>query len=254
MVTAEPGWRPVSRSRTHEQVLEQIEAQIVRGALRTGDRLPSERTLMELLEVSRSSIREALRILESIGIIVATGSRGMDAGWVISDHPSPALGRLLQLHMMLARFELTDLVEVRILLERWACRRAAARGDGHHFDAAQRALDAMNDEALSPRDFNRLDTEFHIRIAEASGNVLLRDLMQALRDAVEREMVAIFERHQDWRATASHLRKEHAAILEALRSGDGEQAAALAERHIATFYRDQMKSSSRSSRSPSGSK
>jgi GntR family transcriptional regulator, transcriptional repressor for pyruvate dehydrogenase complex len=240
-MAADSGWSPVSRARTHEQVLEQIEAQIVRGTLRTGDRLPSERALMELLDVSRSSIREALRILESIGIIASTGTRGTEAGWVISDHPSPALGRLLRLHLALARFELSDLVQTRVLLERWACQHAAERGDnGNHLDAVQRTLEAMNDEALSPRDFNRLDTQLHIRIAEASGNVLLRDLMQALRDAVEREMVAAFERLTDWRAAAAQLRQEHAGILDALRAGEGDKAAALVEQHIVHFYRDQL--------------
>jgi DNA-binding FadR family transcriptional regulator len=222
-------------------VLEQIEAQIVHGTLRTGDRLPSERTLMELLKVSRSSVREALRILESIGIVTSRGTRGAEAGWVVSDHPSAALGRLLRLHLALARFELSDLVETRILLERWTCQRAAARHDGDRLKAATWTLEAMNDEALSPHDFNRLDTEFHIRIAEASGNVLLCDLMQALRDAVEREMVATFERLEDWRETAKHLRTEHAAILEAIKNGEGDRAASLVEQHISSFYQDQVR-------------
>src|SRR5664280_1856442 len=62
-------WAPVSRVRTYELVLERIEAQIVSGSLRAGERLPPERELAELLGVSRPAVREALRVLESQGAV-----------------------------------------------------------------------------------------------------------------------------------------------------------------------------------------
>ncbi|MEI2778344.1 MAG: FCD domain-containing protein [Tetrasphaera sp.] len=224
----------------HEQVQEQIEQQIINGTLRSGDRLPSERTLTELLEVSRQSVREALRILESIGVIEATGTRGADAGWVVSDDTSPALGRLLQLQMALSRFDLTDLMETRIRLERWAAQLAAANADEDRIGAAERLVDAMEDEALAPRDFNRLDTEFHQVIAKASGNRLLTSLMQALRDAVEREMVSTVESIDDWEDVVYRLRHEHRALIDAISAGDGDEAADLVETHIREFYKQEM--------------
>lgn len=230
----------MTRARTHEHVLEQIERQIVQGTLHSGDRLPSERALTELLDVGRSSVREALRILESIGIIRSTGTRGSDAGWVVAEDPSPALGRLLRLQLALSRFELVELVETRIRLEKWACEQAAVRGGSGALDAAGRVLEAMDDDALSPADFNYLDTEFHIHIAVASGNTLLADLMRALRDAVEREMVAVFEGLEDWHDTVCNLRAEHHGIFDAIGDGDGERAARLVEEHIWEFYKHEV--------------
>lgn len=217
-------------------MLDQVEQQIIQGTLKAGDRLPSERTLTELLEVSRPSVREALRILESMGVIRSTGVRGSDAGWVVNEDASPALGRLLRLQFALSRFEFGDLIDLRIHLERWSCELAAKQGNEGALSKAHQLLDAMEDEALSPRDFNRLDTEFHMSVAEASGNTLLGDLMRALRDAVEREMVATFEQLDDAAAVTDRLRHEHRSILDAIGGGDGEGAADVAEQHIRVFY------------------
>lgn len=231
------GWRPVSRTRTYEHVLEQVEQQIIQGTLRAGDKLPSERTLTELLEVSRPSVREALRILEAMGVIRSTGVRGSDAGWVVNEDASPALGKLLRLQFALSRFEFEALIDTRIQLECWACQLAAESNDDLALNKAHQLLDAMDDEALSPRDFNRLDTEFHLSIADASGNPLLRDLMRALRDAVEREMVATFEKlGGSAPKVMDRLRQEHRAILDAIGAGDGDGAAEATEQHIRVFY------------------
>jgi len=69
-----------------------------------------------------------------------------------------------------------------------------------------------------------------------SGNALLGTLMRALRDAVRREMLAVFESLSDWRATANALADQHQAIVDAIEAGDSSGATALVERHIATFY------------------
>ena len=74
-------------------------------------------------------------------------------------------------------------------------------------------------------------------MSQASGNPLLIALMQALRDAVQREMVATSERRLlDWPLVARRLHDEHDAISQAMRAGDGDQAARLMEAHIRRFY------------------
>ena len=111
-------WRPVRQSRTHELVLERIEERVLAGELKAGDRLPPERELAPVLGVSRSALREALRVLETIGVLVAQAGRGPDAGARIVRNPDDALGRLLRLHFALGSYSLHDVLEARVVLER----------------------------------------------------------------------------------------------------------------------------------------
>src|SRR5665647_1450203 len=101
-------WTPVSRVRTYELVLQNIEAQIVSGALRAGERLPPERELAELLGVSRPAVREALRVLEAQGVVRSQVGQGPGSGTTIDRVPSDALARLLRLHVALGSFPLAD--------------------------------------------------------------------------------------------------------------------------------------------------
>lgn len=110
-------WVRVHPVRTYEQVLTQIQDKILDGELRIGSRLPSERDLVEILGVSRSSVREALRSLETLGLIDSNGYSGRASGSVVSSRSSQALGKLLRLHVALADITVADLVDVRFQLE-----------------------------------------------------------------------------------------------------------------------------------------
>jgi GntR family transcriptional regulator, transcriptional repressor for pyruvate dehydrogenase complex len=233
-------WAPVRRVRTHEQVVAQIQEKILDGELRVGAKLPSERELVEALGVSRSSVREALRALEAMGIIDANGGSGRDSGSVISGRSTEALGTLLRLHVALAGIALGDLIDVRVQLERHAARGAA---EGHRPGDVVRLRElvaAMDPAKVSSAEFNELDTEFHVSIARSSGNTLAATLMQALRDAVKSEMVRAFTEIADWRVVGDRLVAEHTAIVDAIEAGRGEEAADLVEAHIRVFYRDQL--------------
>ncbi|AXK37196.1 FadR family transcriptional regulator [Streptomyces armeniacus] len=217
-------------------MLTQIQEKILDGRLRVGDRLPSERDLVEALGVSRNSVREALRVLESMGIVDAHVGSGRDAGSTVAGRSTDALGNLLRLHMALSQFRLGDLVDVRIELERLAVTRAAAEAGTDDLAQLHALTRAMAEPGMDHERFHELDAEFHIRLARASRNALAADLMQALRDAVKSEMIAAFGRVRDWDATVATLTSEHRAILAAVEAGQGEKAAALVTRHIRGFY------------------
>ena len=231
-------WEPVRRVRTHERVLSQIAERILDGRLGVGDRLPSERELVAALGVSRTSVREALRILESMGVIEANVGSGRDAGSTICDRPSEALSNLLRIHMALARFQLADLVEVRIQLERGAAARAAGSAQPSDVARLRELIDAMRDPNLEHSEFHELDTEFHVAIAGISGNVLVADLMQAMRGAVRAQMESAFQSVKDWDETANRLCCEHTSILAAIEANHPAEAADLVAEHIAGFYAD----------------
>lgn len=234
-------WKPVRKVRAHELVIRQIEERIVAGELQPGDRLPGERQLSELLNVGRSSVREALRVLEALGIVVARTGQGEASGSVIASSEGEALASLLRMQLALDRYSVDDVVEMRVMTETWAVRQAAKRtATGRGADAFLKDLHdqvaAMGEEGIDITRFLALDTEFHVGVAAAAQNRLVSHWMHALRECIRREMTVAFEAVEDWQATTATLRAEHAEVLEAIEAGEGERAATLVEAHIRVFY------------------
>jgi len=89
---------------------------------------------------------------------------------------------------------------------------------------------------LPPAQFHHLDTGFHLALAEAAGNVVVQVVMASLREAIEGYVLDAVPRLPDWRTTSAGLRRQHAAILTALRRGDGDTAADVVDRHIHRFF------------------
>lgn len=230
-----PTWTSVSRSRTHELVLQRIEEQIVAGNLRVGDRLPAEREFAAQLGVSRSSIREAVRILEAQGVLTSGVGAGPDSGTVVSALPAEALTRVLRLHLALSSFDLAELVEARVTLERSSARLAAVGASDQDLAALDALLVQMDDLALSREAFDDLDTAFHVHLARASHNRLVSDVTVALRNSLRSDIHSAFGRLDDWPAVRAGLVADHAAIADALRARDPQAAAERVERHIRGF-------------------
>lgn len=231
-------WQPLNRSRTYELVLDQIEEQILSGQLKLGDRLPPERDLAAMLGVSRAAIREALRVLEAQGVLrrpqVGTGP---ESGSVIASMPSAGLTKLLRVHVALANFPLTDVVEARAILERASARLAAAHATPEHLTQMRDLLARMSDPGISREEFNDCDTEFHVVVAEAAGNRLVADITIALRNAMRHTLLKALAELDDFPATAARLCAEHRGVYEAIEAGDAQAAADRVEQHIRDFYR-----------------
>lgn len=215
--------------RTFESVLAQIERRIADGGLTVGDRLPGERQLAEELQVGRSSVREALRVLETLGVVSSQVGRGPDAGAVLTSRPDTALTDLLRLHLGLASLELREVIDARLMIERWAAARAASTGADT--SALAEALAGM-DAAGSAEEFVEHDTAFHCAIAEASGNRLIAAIMRSLRDSVRRYAVEAVEGLSD----RSVLEADHRRILAAISVGDSLEAAAAVTDHLSHAY------------------
>src|SRR6266702_8324352 len=101
-------FQAVEQRRTFEQVLVQVEEAIISGGLQPGDRLPAERELAQTFGVSRASVREALRVLEMFGVMVARRGTGADAGSVVADSAQSGLQSALRLHAGLLRIPTRD--------------------------------------------------------------------------------------------------------------------------------------------------
>ena len=223
--------------RTHERVLAQIEENLRTGAWALGERLPGERALAEQMGVSRPSVREAVRVLEAMGIVRTAVGSGPDAGATVVDRPAAGLGAAVRLHIASGTLPVHDVVATRAVLETWAVGQAAQR-DAAEDDLAdaQRLLEEMDDASLSPEDFVTLDPEFHHSLVQLAGTQLVEAILTGLRAAVAAYVTAGVERIQSWETLSSRLCAEHKALLAAVAAGDADQAQKLAGEHIWGFY------------------
>ncbi|MGO2931255.1 FadR/GntR family transcriptional regulator [Microbacterium sp.] len=216
-------------------VLEHIERDLLDGRLGPGDRLPSERELSADLGVGRSSVREALRVLEVMGLIrTATGS-GPASGAIVIATPSGGLAALLRLQVAAQGFPLTDVVQTRLVLED-AVAVSLAASESRDLVDAHRILDAMDAPGLRTAEFLALDAQLHLALAESSGNTVIAAMMSGLRTAIESYVLTGAEAIADWDAMASRLRAEHRSIVAAIDAGDATTARALVNAHIAGYY------------------
>ncbi|MFC0623879.1 FadR/GntR family transcriptional regulator [Kribbella deserti] len=224
--------------KNYELVLSHVEADLAAGRLRLGGRLPGERALAEQLGISRPSVREAIRVLEALGVVRTAVGSGPDAGAVIVAEPSSPMTSLLRLHLATNHLPIRDIVQTRVLLESWAAREAATRTDVEpELQAAEALLDTMDDPSIPPEDFHLLDAEFHVALSGLAGNVLIAAVMSSLRSAIHGYVLAAVPNLPDWDATAIGLRAEHRAIIAAIRAGDPTRAATEVTSHIEGFYR-----------------
>lgn len=223
------------RPQAYEVVIAEIESLIRSGEIGVGDRLEGERTLAERLGVSRTSVREAIRILGVLGIIRSAPGSGPNAGAQIVARPEAPLTTTLRLHIAAESFGVVDVVESRVMLESWAYRRVTAPLNDK-LDGARSCIDQM-DIATDAVDFLRLDAEFHLELVRLAGNPLLTSFMASLRASIADYTVEALPRIDDWPTTARRLQDDHRAIVEALATGDGSKAADLAEEHIWSYAR-----------------
>lgn len=216
-------------------VLDRIESDLMSGELGPGDRLPPERELASTLGVGRSSVREALRVLEVMGLIRTGTGSGPTAGAIIIGTPTGGMSALLRLQMAAQSFAIEDVVHTRIALES-AVVADLASADAVDLAEVHRVLTAMDDESLTSAEFVALDAQLHLALAEAAGNGVTVAMMGGLRDAIEGYVASGIRRIADWDAAAARLRHEHHRIVDLIDDGDADAARAAVTDHIRGYY------------------
>ncbi|NND17253.1 MAG: FCD domain-containing protein, partial [Silicimonas sp.] len=211
-------------------VVRQIELLILRGILRPGERLPSERELSERFGVSRPSLREAVGVLQTSGLLVTRANSGIYVAEVLGSAFSPALVRLFSAH----EDAVSDYVSFRRDMEGLAAERAARLGSDTDLavvDSVFQRMEAAH-KKRDPSDEARLDAEFHLAIIEASHNVIMlhmmRSMYELLREGVFYNRQIMFRQ----RTTRATLLDQHRAINDALQARDGAAARAAVEAHM----------------------
>ena len=223
-------FRKIEPEKLSQSVTRQIEALILQGILRPGERLPAERELSDRLGVSRPSLREAVAELQSAGLLTSRAGSGIFVAEVLGSAFSPALIRLFSRH----EDAVFDYLSFRRDLEGLAAERAARLGSDTDLKVVDAIFSRMEcaHQKRNPADEAQLDAEFHMAIIEASHNVVMLHMMRAmfelLREGVFYNRQVMFQQ----RTTRSDLLNQHRAINVALQSRDSAAARAAVEAHL----------------------
>jgi GntR family transcriptional repressor for pyruvate dehydrogenase complex len=226
----------VASRRAFEEILFRLEEAIAAGELGAGDRLPPERELATRFGVSRTSVREALRVLEALGLVRVR--RGADNGATLLTEPGNAFGNLFRLYLALEHVSLTSLIELRITLESWAAGAAARMSAPAELERAAEFVTRMESEELDAPEFLEIDLAFHMELARCSGNELVQLVLEGCRGAISRTMLQATLTAGEWHRVRETLRVQHRAILDAVLASDPDTATRLVAHHIRPFYDD----------------
>lgn len=224
----EPGiFSPVSVGRISEMIVEQIRVLMRQGQLKPGDRLPPERDLCERFGVSRVTVREALRMLESSGLVqIRVGARG---GAFVTAPSSERVGAGLTDMLTLSAISAADVTEVRMILEVGimpiVCERATEQDIADLEEICKRSEAALRSGEYS-MDYS---LEFHTRVARAAHNPAVAMLVESFRGPIHMSL-------QQAREVAPQMgdlgTREHQRLIEAIRSRDPGAAAEIMREHL----------------------
>ena len=215
--------KPVRQARVKQQVFEQLRNGIVRGSWPAGTRLPSENELTVKLGCSRISVREALHMLASLGL-VETRHGG---GTIVRPYSGEVLLSPLLPMIALERTDILHVLEYRRIVEPGCVALAVLRAGEADVVELERACRSLRASAQDLNAFARADLEFHLALARASKNPVLVKVNSVILDVLS----ASWEEIVRALGTRDGLHY-HRRILEAVKARDAVAAVALMEEHI----------------------
>ncbi|MFC9250677.1 FadR/GntR family transcriptional regulator [Amycolatopsis thailandensis] len=228
-------FEPVAPVRAYQRVVEQIEEAVFSGRIKPGDRLPSERELMVQFDVGRSTVREALRVLQAAEMIRSRPGdpRGPE---VLAASPA-ALHRSMHRLARAENLGLSELLQFRMVLDGSAHLLAAQLRTEEHLAELDAALEAMRAGVSKGfAEFSHADVAFHEAIARATGNPLLVISGEVVRGVVLELIEDKLEHADDRTALMRNWLTHHEEVLGAIRDSDGERASRLAKRALYDNY------------------
>ncbi len=233
MSTAEETrWARAPRTeKVSDAVAREIAIDIVRTNLGAGAKLPSEAVMLEQFGVGRSSLREALRILEVFGLIEIKPGRG--GGPVVADVDARDFGKMATFYYHLSRSTYRELVEARQILEPFLAGLAATRKSPDVVRQLEKAV-AMTEAALDAEDdMTYLDgtSQFHEVVSGVSGNGVLDIIGRSLKHAYADRVIGLVSSPE----LRQEVAKEHREIADAIISGDAKKAEELMRRHMESY-------------------
>jgi len=208
-----------------DKIIKQIRSLITSGQLTSGDKLPPERKLAERLGVSRTHVRDAIKKLEFYGILRTLPQ----SGTVVAGMGITALEGLITDVLKLEKSDFASLVETRVILETYAAKLAAERRTESDVKEIEKALAAYKIKVKARKSAVEEDLMFHLKIAEASKNAVLKSLMLIITPDIVNNFIQYKVCDEESEFKAFH---EHQKILEHIIKGDGAAASKMMEEHL----------------------
>ena len=203
-----------------------IKQEIIQGHLSKGAKLPPERELAEKLGVGRSTVREALQILKIMGLITVKG--GGKGGAFVEGTNISSVTNIIELMMELEISNWKDVLEVRMAVEPFANKLAAANRSSDDVDAM---LKILEDSKGAFNDFDRyvsFNTQFHLKLAECSHNKLLLSLVNAISSLIAKSGYELMTEQTDFETVYN----DHMKIYNAIKEQDAALTFKLTEQHL----------------------
>lgn len=217
----------VRQTRIYEKVVEELKEYIAGGSLAIGDPLPPERMLMEELGVSRSSLREAFRVLELMGLIESIPGKGRFVRRPRSEETSALKSEQLEDAAIL------ELMEARKVLDPAIAAEAARSARPADLTKLRRTLTTTGKRLEDPESRARLDYQFHLNLAEATQNFIFENIVKMTFNLIMATHGRIYTILVDKEA----FFHEHQEIYEAILEHDIARATESARAHISRIYR-----------------
>ena len=221
---SDPLYAPIARQKTYELVEQHLLGLISGGRLQPGAAMPPERELAQQYSVGRSSIREALRMLESKGVIRCAGT----ASFTVAEFGN-ALDHSLRFLVSVDQADATELFEVRKTLEGEVAALASVRHVEADLARIARETDEMAAALGSEQEFIAADMRFHIAVAQAGRNRILGHLLQAVRGQLQTALSASF--HVP--GLPEHAIETHRLIIDAIARREPDEARRRMHGHVA---------------------
>jgi GntR family transcriptional repressor for pyruvate dehydrogenase complex len=222
---------PIKTKRLYEEIVEQIKQLITDGRLKPGDRLLAERELAEQFQVSRASVREAIRTLEMLGVIDIRPGEGTFVRGTETDD----IIRPLAMFLAVERSSLLDMFEMRRIFETATAALAAERATEEELDQIEAMLENMRERlnVQDPEKGEEFDAAFHYAVAEATHNSLLTKLFKTVSEEFAKaNSVARRQLYHDNIQNAQKIIDQHSEILEAIRSHSPKTASEAMLAHL----------------------
>ncbi len=235
---------PVKRTKVYAEVASQIYRLIEDGRLKPGDRLPPERDMAEMFGVSRTSVRDAIRVLEMRGLVEPRHGEGT----VVRQVPIDAIVSPLADALTASKGLVADLFDMRKMLEPPLARAAALRATNEDLWALGEIIARHADRARAGEMVIAEDTAFHYRIAAAAKNQVVLRVMDVIMDLLRDSRA----RSLQGRARAERSLDGHLRILSAIQARDPDGAAEAMRLHIEEIEALQRSSDDRNAVSLSG--
>lgn len=210
---------PIKNTKVYEQVIDQIKEMIVNGTLKKGDKLPSERELSSTLNISRSSIREALRSLEIIGLIQSKQGEGN----FISNNFDNMLLEPLSMIFMLNNCDSLEILELREVIEVETAVLAADKVSEQDIEELYEIVNTIK-TSINEDERIKYDKKLHYKIAKISNNFLIINILNTLSSLMDMFIKNAREKILNNVENKDIINEQHREIIFALENKDKEGA------------------------------